>query len=63
MAHIEQKPIPGTDNTDSNLTSYFPRGKQGRSNREVSCDYVPMNVYIDPRTMKTRFQGLSIQSS
>ncbi len=63
MAHIKQNPVASTAKAGSSLTSYFLRGEPGKSDREVDHDYVPMNVYIDPWTMKTRFQGLLTQSS
>jgi hypothetical protein len=63
MTRITQNPITSNGKDHSKLPSYSLREESGKSDREAGRDYVPMNVYIDPWTMRTRFQGLSIQSS
>lgn len=63
MANITQNPVTSTIKARSHLTARSLRGEPGKSDPEVDHDYLPMNVYIDPWTMKMHFQGLSIQSS
>ena len=62
MTRIIQNPVTSTSKAHSNLTSNSLSGEPGKPEREVDHDYVPMNVYIDPWTMETHFQGLATQS-
>ena len=61
MTHIMQNSITGVSSAHTDWTSYSLNGEE-KLNPEIDHDYVPMNVYIDPLTMRKHFQGSSIQT-
>ena len=50
------------DHTDWSLYSLDDEAKMERLDREAGHDYLPMDVYVDPRTVKEHFQDSSIRA-
>ena len=54
--------IKSRGRADRNWTRYSVKGQLEKLDREADHDYVPMDVFIDPRTMKEHFQESSIRA-
>ena len=55
MTHITQNPITRSSNAHANRTAYSLEESE-KLDREENRDYLPMDVYIDPQTIKNHFQ-------
>lgn len=53
---------PSRDHTDRSLYSLDGEAEMEGLDREAGHDYLPMDVYIDPRTVKEHFQNSSIRA-
>jgi len=62
MTNTMHNSVTYTRRASTNWTLSSLKGEVGKLNPEVDPDYVPMDVYIDPWTMKKHFQGSLIQS-
>jgi hypothetical protein len=50
------------DQTDWSLYSLAGEAESERLDREAGHDYLPMDVYVDPRVMEEHFQASSIRA-
>ena len=57
MTNTMHNSVTCTSRASRNWILYYLKGELEKSNLEVDRDYVPMDVYIDPWTMKKHFQG------
>jgi len=55
MTRITQNPITRSSNAHANRTAYSLEESE-KLDREENRDYLPMDVYIDPQTIKNHFQ-------
>ena len=64
MTDAMQNPIDcnGRDQNDWSLHSFEVEAELGKIDRQAGHDYVPMDVFVDPRTRKEHFQSSSIRS-
>jgi hypothetical protein len=64
MTNTKQNPIICTSggHTDWTLHSLKSEAELEKLDRQAGHEYVPMDVFIDPRTMKEHFQDSSIRS-
>ena len=52
----------GTGQTDWSLYSLDREAELERLDREAGHDYLPMDVFVDPRSVKEHFQDSSIRA-
>lgn len=64
MSSSTQNPISFTsrDQTDWSLLSLESEAEMETLDREADRDYLPMDVFVDPRTRKQHFQGSSVSA-
>ena len=64
MIDTMHNPIDCTsrDHTDWSLHSLEGEAELERLDREAGHNYLPMDVFVDPRTVKEHFQGSSIRA-
>ena len=56
MTRITQNPITRSSNAHASWTAYSLKEKSEKLDREENHDYLPMDVYIDPQTIRNNFQ-------
>lgn len=63
MTNAKKNPIDCTsrDRNDWSLNSFEVEAELGKLDRQAGHDYVPMDVFVDSRTLKEHFQKTSIQ--
>ena len=64
MTNAMQNPIDCTsrDQNDWSLHSLEVEAELVKLDRQAGHEYVPMDVFVDPRTMKEHFQDSSIHA-
>lgn len=64
MTSTSQNPVtcPSGAHTCWNLCSLKGEAELEKLDREAGHEYVPMDVFVDPRTMKEHFQGSSVRA-
>jgi hypothetical protein len=64
MAHTKQDRVihTGNDQTDGVPCSLKGESELENLDRQAGHQYLPMDVYIDPKTMEEHFQASSIRS-
>ena len=64
MTNMVQKTVMCTSRAHENETLYSLKteAEVEKLDREIGHDYVPMDVFIDPRTMKEHFQESPIRA-
>ncbi len=64
MTNTMQNPIACTsrDHTDGTLYSLKDEAEVEKLDRQAGHEYLPMDVFVDPRTMKEHFQDSSIRA-
>ena len=60
MTHTKQDPV-SKDQTDGVLGSTDSEPELENLDRQAGHQYLPMDVYIDPKTMEEHFQASSIR--
>jgi len=62
MTNTTQNPIACTSRVHTNGTLYSLEGELEKLDRELGHDYVPMDVFIDPQTVKEHFKESSVRA-
>jgi len=64
MTNAIQNPIDCTsrDQNDWSLNSFEVEAELEKLDRQAGHDYVPMDVFVDPRTRKEHFQSSSVNA-
>jgi len=64
MTNAMQNPIDCTsrDQNDWSLHSLEVEAELEKLDRQAGHEYVPMDIFVDPRTMKEHFQDSSIRA-
>lgn len=62
MTNITHGPAAFAGRTHAKLSLYTLEGELEKLDREAGHDYLPMDVYIDPRTINEHFRESSIRS-
>lgn len=62
MTNAMKNHVTCTSRAHNKGALYSHKGELEKLDREAGHDYVPMDVFIDPRTMKEHFQESSIRT-
>jgi len=56
MTRITHNHITHSSNPHTNRTAYYLKEESEKLQREENHDYLPIDVYVDPQTVRNHFQ-------